>query len=1382
MVLALGLQAQSPHGDELKISCADCHNPKGWKMEKGTYTFDHNKTSFPLEGQHQSVDCKLCHISLVFSKAEPECVSCHTDMHYQTVGLDCARCHTPKSWIIPNITQLHQESRFPLLGAHATADCYSCHPSASLLRFEPLGVECFDCHQANYLATTSPNHVQGNYSTNCTDCHLMNAFTWTGASINHNFFPLTDGHAINDCSRCHVGGIYNISGECVSCHQPDYNSTTNPNHITADLSTNCIECHTTKPGWKPAEFRIHDAQFFPIYSGKHNNEWTLCTDCHKNPSNYAENTCIDCHAHNQSDMDNHHREVGGYIYNSAACLECHPTGNAEGGFNHNTSSFPLTGAHITADCSGCHANGYAGTTTVCSDCHINNYNQTTNPNHTENNIGIDCETCHTTDPEWKPATFPTHNNYYILSGAHGRVASDCFSCHQGNYVNSPNTCVGCHLTVYNQTTNPPHLTAQFSTDCETCHNNEAWVPSTFNHDGQYFPIYSGKHNGEWNLCTDCHTNPTNYAQFSCIDCHTHNQAQTDPQHNGIGGYSFNSEACYACHPTGEGQGGFNHNTTSFPLTGAHTTITCISCHANGYAGTPTECVACHNTNYNQTTNPNHNTLGISTDCASCHTTNPDWKPATFAIHNQFYVLQGAHASIANNCFSCHNGNYNSTPNTCFGCHSANYNQTTNPNHATAQFPTDCETCHNQNAWQPSTFNHDGQYFPIYSGKHNGKWDACSDCHQNPSNFAIFTCTTTCHPQNSTNQEHNNIAGYAYNSDACLACHPTGSGGGSFNHNTSNFPLTGAHLTLDCIDCHANGYAGTPTDCLACHSANFNQTTNPNHNSLGLPTDCATCHTTNPGWKPATFAIHNQFYPLTGGHATVAGDCFGCHQGNYNNTPNVCSGCHINNYNQTTNPNHTALSIPTDCASCHTTNPDWKPATFAIHNQYYILQGAHASIANDCFTCHNGNYNNTPNTCFGCHSANYNQTTNPNHASAQFPTDCETCHTQTAWQPSTFNHDGQYFPIYSGSHNGKWDVCSDCHQNPTNFAVFTCTTNCHSQNSTNQEHSDVTGYVYNSDACYACHPTGNGGGSFNHNTSNFPLTGAHLTLDCIDCHANGYAGTPTECVACHSANFNQTTNPNHNSLGLPTECATCHTTNPGWKPATFGIHNQFYPLTGGHATVASDCFGCHQGNYNNTPNVCSGCHINNYNQTTNPNHTALSIPTDCASCHTTNPDWKPATFAIHNQYYVLQGAHASIANDCFTCHNGNYNNTPNTCFGCHSANYNQTTNPNHASAQFPTDCETCHSQSAWQPSTFNHDQQYFPIYSGEHHGKWDACSDCHPNPADFSVFTCTTNCHPQNSTNQEHNGVSGYQYNSIACLQCHPNGGGGAKMLKPLNRN
>lgn len=847
LVWASRVVSQSPHGDELTIACADCHTAKGWELEKGSYAFDHNQTSFPLEGLHEDASCRLCHPTLIFNEAEPECMSCHTDIHEQTVGFECDRCHTPRSWIVANITEVHRLSRFPLLGAHNTADCYQCHPSASLLQFEPLGVECIDCHQADYLATTQPDHQLSGFSTECSECHDINAFLWTGIGFNHDFFPLTEGHALNNCAECHLPGedYANTSRECFSCHQTDYSTATNPNHYTANISTQCDECHTTAPDWKPAEFLLHDAQYFPVYSGSHNGEWINCAECHTNPGNYGVFTCIDCHEHNQPEMNDEHEGIGGYIYESIACFECHPTGEAEEGFNHNASAFPLTGAHTMTACIDCHTEGYAGTTTICYECHTSDFNQSTNPDHLAIGIGNECELCHSTAPDWMPATFDMHSESYPLTGAHAEIQNNCYDCHEGDYNNTPNACAGCHT----------------------------------------------------------------------------------PQ-------------------------------------------------------------------YDQSVNPNHTALGLSFECEMCHTTQPDWMPANFPVHNEYYMLEGAHAAIANDCFTCHEGNYVTTPNTCYACHIPEYNQTTDPSHTAAQFPTECEVCHNQLAWEPSTFNHDGQFFPIYSGEHAGEWDMCSDCHNDPTNYAVFTCLT-CHLPGPTNDEHEGIPGYAYNSEACLACHPDGSSTGAFNHNVTSFPLTGAHTAVLCNDCHTTGYTGTPTDCAECHSTAFNQSINPNHVALGIPNDCALCHSTEPGWQPAGFPIHNN---------------------------------------------------------------------------YYVLEGAHMGIAEDCFECHEGNYNSTPNTCYGCHASDYNQTNDPSHLSAQFPTTCDDCHTQNSWVPSTFDHDGQYFPIYSGEHQGEWEQCSDCHNNPGNYALFTCLT-CHEQGEMDDEHEDVTGYVYNSMACLECHPDG-----------------------------------------------------------------------------------------------------------------------------------------------------------------------------------------------------------------------------------------------------------------------------------------------------------------------
>jgi hypothetical protein len=150
---------------------------------------------------------------------------------------------------------------------------------------------------------------------------------------------------------------------------------------------------------------------------------------------------------------------------------------------------------------------------------------------------------------WTGATFNHSATAFPLTGAHG--AATCLQCHgSGVYRGLSTTCVSCHQTDYTATTNPNHAGAQFPTTCNTCHTTATWLGATFNHDGPYFPIYSGKHRAQWSTCADCHTNPASYAAFTCLTCHEHTKSRTDGEHQGKAGYSYNSNACYSCHPKG----------------------------------------------------------------------------------------------------------------------------------------------------------------------------------------------------------------------------------------------------------------------------------------------------------------------------------------------------------------------------------------------------------------------------------------------------------------------------------------------------------------------------------------------------------------------------------------------------------------------------------------------------------------------------------------------------------------------------------------------------------------------------------------------------------------------------------------------------------------
>jgi hypothetical protein len=373
--------------------------------------------------------------------------------------------------------------------------------------------------------------------------------------------------------------------------------------------------------------------------------------------------------------------------------------------------------------------------------------------------------CHN-NVDWKDANFDHNTTNFPLSGSH--IGVNCIDCHSNGYTGTSSLCQSCHIENYNLANNPSHISAGISKDCDACHETLNWVPSTFNHTITTGFELSGGHSGR--QCADCHIGTTSGASQDCFSCHSANY-DAAPNHLA----SAFPHDCLICHNNVDWKDAtFDHNTTNFPLTGAHIPVDCSNCHTNGYTGTSSECSSCHQSNYDQTSNPNHSAIGISTNCDDCHTTSPGWIPASFQIHDSYYALNGAHAAVASNCYLCHAGNYNITPNNCYACHTSDYNGTTDPSHLAAHFPTDCASCHSENAWKPATFDHDGQYFPIYSGEHRGEWSSCSDCHTQASNYAFFSCTD-CHEHNKTDMddEHNGVSGYVYNSTNCLACHPTG---------------------------------------------------------------------------------------------------------------------------------------------------------------------------------------------------------------------------------------------------------------------------------------------------------------------------------------------------------------------------------------------------------------------------------------------------------------------------------------------------------------------------------------------------------------------------------------------------------------------------------
>jgi hypothetical protein len=261
------------------------------------------------------------------------------------------------------------------------------------------------------------------------------------------------------------------------------------------------------------------------------------------------------------------------------------------------------------------------------------------------------------------------------------------------------------------------------------------------------------------------------------------------------------------------------------------------------------------------------------------------------------------------------------------------------------------------------------------------------------------------------------------------------------HSRTRFPLIGAHAATACFRCHpgaqGGNFARADTSCEACHQRDLRRATNPDHVAQGWVGDCERCHLPI-AWSGGAF--HHSAWPLTGAHAGAS--CNQCHPGGvFGGTPDQCVDCHLADYQGATQPNHVLLGFSTQCAQCHGTG-SWDDATFS-----------HAGVVDGCVQCHLDDYQNA----------------SPNHVAAGFPTQCELCHTSTSsWSQENWVH--TQFPIQGGDHGGL--SCNECHQQPSNFQSFSCT-HCHEhrQSEMDDEHDDVPGYVWQSPACYSCHPDG-----------------------------------------------------------------------------------------------------------------------------------------------------------------------------------------------------------------------------------------------------------------------------------------------------------------------
>jgi hypothetical protein len=771
------------HGQDVtkfdQVTCVNCHAPKDMTFMVGHTVafgfeclnchdgfdrfggdFSHDAFAFKLIDKHAAAQCAQCHINSFtiadLQSAKQDCFACHQahDSHAGSLGTDCAACHSPEGW--KPSTFDHSRSEFKLDGQHVPVECAKCHANNV---FKGTPRDCYSCHAAK------DNH-QGQFGTNCAACH--NTSGWQNVSYDHKdtAFPITGLHQAVECKACHVNGIYKgTPTTCYACHAAQ------DNH-KGQYGQDCALCHDTS-GWKNISFD-HSKSAFPL-SGSHTS--LACKACHVNGKfKGTPKDCYSCHAA----KDNHNGQFG------KNCGSCHkPTKWSDVFYDHSASAFPLSGSHTSLACKACHVNGtFKGAPKDCYSCHA------AKDKHS-GQFGTNCGSCHK-PTKWKDVFYAHNSTAFPLTGSHSNTP--CAACHvNGVFKGTSKDCYSCHAAKDNHN-------GQLGTNCASCHKPTKWSEVTFNHGSTAFPL-SGSHTTV--ACKSCHTNGIyKGTPKDCYSCHA-----AKDKHNGQYG-----TACATCHkPTKWNEVTFDHNTTSFALSGTHKTTACLSCHVNGrFKGTPRDCYSCH-------ASRDKHSGQFGTACESCHKPTR-WNEVTFNHGNTSFPLQGRHANV--NCSACHtNGVYKGTPRDCYACHAGK------DKHG-GQFGTNCGSCHQPSGWGNVSFDHGQTGFPL-NGAHAGT--ACGNCHGN----GVYKGTPRdCYSCHAGRDAHGGSLG-----TDCASCHSTKAWKPStFNH---RFPLNHGGAGSSCATCHPGALSNYT--CYSCHEHDPGKMAEKHKEVQNFSDNCAQCH-------------------------------------------------------------------------------------------------------------------------------------------------------------------------------------------------------------------------------------------------------------------------------------------------------------------------------------------------------------------------------------------------------------------------------------------------------------------------------------------------------------------------------------------------------------
>jgi len=501
-----------------------------------------------------------------------------------------------------------------------------------------------------------------------------------------------------------------------------------------------------------------------------------CTRCHEVGATISGAKCLTCHNEIQASLD----AKRGYHFNvsSQQCIACHKDHLGKDSritkfdaktFDHAQTGFLRKGKHGSTECANCHA---------------------------KKNIA-------------DPAVLA------ILS-KNGR----------STYLGLSQDCLSCHTDKHNGTV---------GRDCSKCHGTTAWSPvAGFDHTKTKF-VLDGRHARV--ACARCHTSLEAKEKNTLLLFTTKNFEDCSPCHATPHGKELSAKACASCHTPEDWKiqragAKFNHDLTAFKLVGRHVSVPCEKCHTKGTKSSAGKslklahkfCTDCHEDYHKGIF-----AAAYKNDCERCHTA-AGFSPSTFppAAHAALRLpLKGAHAATP--CGECHvkggdgRKRFRFDPLSCETCHKDKHGG----QFARQMAGQSCAACHSTIDWFPKDFDHSKTAFAL-AGKH--AQTPCRDCHKPPNGTAGVVVRYKGTPTRCEDCHKEVHAGQfaAGGETECAKCHqPLGWKALVFDHaSQSAFPLTGAHLKVECRSCHHeeliggktfNRYKPLSTRCESCHA-------------------------------------------------------------------------------------------------------------------------------------------------------------------------------------------------------------------------------------------------------------------------------------------------------------------------------------------------------------------------------------------------------------------------------------------------------------------------------------------------------------------------------------------------------------------------------------